>query len=257
MRLLVTNDDGIWAPGICALARAMARTGHEVVVAAPNDDKSGSSAALGVLRQDDLIDAEQVHLAGLDGVPCHAVDGPPGLCVLAARLGGFGEPPDIIVSGINPGPNTGRSVLHSGTVGAAMTAANFGAKGLAVSMGVGDEYHWGTAGEMATLALEWVIEADPRCVLNVNVPNLPRHQIRGVRWAKLAPFGTVRTALMGTHEGRLEMAFTQTTGELPPDSDTALVMAGYVTVTPLAGIRAVEDERAATFMDGSILRSTA
>jgi len=257
MRLLVTNDDGVWAPGICHLARAMVETGHDVIVAAPNDDKSGSSAALGVLRQDDLIDAKEVHLPGLDGVPCHAVDGPPGLCVLAGRLGGFGDPPDIIVSGVNPGPNTGRSVLHSGTVGAAMTAANFGASGLAVSIGVAEDYHWDTATTMATIALEWLIAAEPRTVLNVNVPDLPLGKVGGVRWARLAPFGTVRTALLGSHEGRLQMAFAQTEDELPPDTDTALVMAGFVTVTPLAGVRAVEDEGVAAFMERATLPRSA
>jgi 5'-nucleotidase len=69
-------------------------------------------------------------------VPAYAVDGPPGLCVLAARLGGFGHRPELVVSGINPGCNTGRAVLHSGTVGGALTAANFGGRGLAVSIDV-------------------------------------------------------------------------------------------------------------------------
>jgi uncharacterized protein YndB with AHSA1/START domain len=65
----------------------------------------------------------------------YGVDGPPGLSVLAARQGGFGDPPELVVSGINPGHNTGRAVLHSGTVGAALAAANFGVSGLAVSTG--------------------------------------------------------------------------------------------------------------------------
>jgi len=251
MRLLVTNDDGIWAPGICALASAMAETGHDVVVAAPDEERSGSSAALGVLNQDDFVDSSRVDLPGVEGVPCHAVAGPPGLCVIASRLGGFGDPPDLVVSGVNPGPNTGRSVLHSGTVGAALTAANFGAKGLAVSIGVGEDYHWDTATEMARRALEWLCDAPERTVLNVNVPNRPLSEVLGVRWARLAPFGTVQTALRGTHEGRLQMAFAQTTADLPPDSDTALVLAGYVTASTLTGIQAIEDTSAATFMDRS------
>ena len=78
----------------------------------------------------------RVELPGLAGVPAYALDGAPGLCVLAARLGGFGDPPDVVMSGINPGCNTGRAVLHSGTVGAALTAANFGVRGLAVSIDV-------------------------------------------------------------------------------------------------------------------------
>ncbi len=136
MKVLVTNDDGVGSPGLHALARALVDAGHDVVVVAPDRDYSGSGAAIGHLHADDHIDAAPVELPGLAGVRAYAVDGPPGLCVLAARLGGFGDPPDIVVSGINPGCNTGRAVLHSGTVGAALTAANFGVRGLAVSIDV-------------------------------------------------------------------------------------------------------------------------
>ena len=136
MKVLVTNDDGVDSPGIHALARALVAAGHDVVVVAPDRDFSGSGAAIGKVHLDESIDAAKVELPDLPGIPAYAVDGPPGLCVLAARLGGFGDPPDIVVSGINPGCNTGRAVLHSGTVGAALTAANFGGRGLAVSIDV-------------------------------------------------------------------------------------------------------------------------
>lgn len=136
MKVLVTNDDGVESAGLHALVRALVADGRDVVVAAPDRDMSGSGAAIGQIHVDEHIDAERVELPGLPGVPAYAVDGPPGLCVLAARLGGFGDPPDVVVSGINPGCNTGRAVLHSGTVGAALTAANFGVRGLAVSIDV-------------------------------------------------------------------------------------------------------------------------
>ena len=136
MKVLVTNDDGIESAGLHALVRALVGDGRDVVVAAPDCDMSGSGAAIGHIHADEHIDAELVELPGLPGVPAYAVDGPPALCVLSARLGGFGEPPDLVVSGINPGCNTGRAVLHSGTVGAALTAANFGCRGIAVSIDV-------------------------------------------------------------------------------------------------------------------------
>jgi 5'-nucleotidase len=134
--VLVTNDDGVESAGLHALVRALVDAGHDVLVVAPATDMSGSGAAIGRIHLDQHIDAEKVELPGLAGVPAYAVDGPPGLCVLAARLGGFGVRPDLVVSGINPGCNTGRAVLHSGTVGAALTAANFGGRGLAVSIDV-------------------------------------------------------------------------------------------------------------------------
>lgn len=136
MTILVTNDDGVESIGLHALVRALVDDGRDVVVAAPNCDWSGAGAAIGKVHVDEHIDAQQVELPGLAGVTAYAVDGPPGLCVLAARLGGFGPPPDLVVSGVNPGCNTGRAVLHSGTVGAALTGANFGVRGLAVSIDV-------------------------------------------------------------------------------------------------------------------------
>lgn len=136
MKVLVTNDDGIEAVGLHALARALVADGRDVVVVAPDSDRSGSGAAIGHINIEAPIDATRVELPGLPDVPAYSVDGPPGLCVLAARLGGFGTPPELIVSGINPGCNTGRAVLHSGTVGAALTGANFGLSGLAVSIDV-------------------------------------------------------------------------------------------------------------------------
>jgi 5'-nucleotidase len=106
------------------------------VVVAPASDLSGAGASIGKLHADWHIDAQPVELPGCDGVEAYAIEGPPGLCVLAARLGAFGTAPELVVSGINPGCNTGRAVLHSGTVGAALTAANFGVSGLAVSIDV-------------------------------------------------------------------------------------------------------------------------
>src|SRR4051794_41653689 len=87
---------------------------------------------------------EEIVLEGL-GVPCFGIDGPPALSVMAARLGAFGHPPDIVVSRINPGCNTGRSVLHSGTVGAGATAANFGISGKAVRVCITRPASVGTA----------------------------------------------------------------------------------------------------------------
>jgi 5'-nucleotidase len=136
VRVLVTNDDGVASPGLHALARALVDVGCDVVVVAPDREMSGSAAAIGQVHVEAGVDAERIDLPRLDGVPAYAVAGPPGLCVLTARLGGFGDPPDVVVSGINPGCNTGRAVLHSGTVGAALTAANFGCRGLAVSIDV-------------------------------------------------------------------------------------------------------------------------
>ncbi|MGH9112890.1 MAG: 5'/3'-nucleotidase SurE, partial [Acidimicrobiales bacterium] len=152
MKVLVTNDDGISSPGLHVLARAVVDHGYDVIVVAPDREMSGSAAAIGQVHIEQGIDAERLDLPGLDGVPAYALAGPPGLCVLTARLGGFGDPPELVVSGINPGCNTGRAVLHSGTVGAALTAANFGCRGLAVSIDVSTLHLHEQAGDPARAA---------------------------------------------------------------------------------------------------------
>ena len=168
----------------------------------------------------------RVEIAGCDA-PAWAVAGPPGLCTLAARLGAFGAEPDLVVSGINAGLNTGRAILHSGTVGAALTAQNFGAKGLAVSVDAKEPWRWDTAATIALEVLDLLVEAPARSVLNLNVPALPRADVRGVRWARLAAFGAVRAAIgEATHDGALQIELRATDEVLPPDTDTALCDGG-------------------------------
>ena len=272
MKVLVTNDDGIDAPGLHALAQALVADGRDVVVVAPAQDMSGSGAAIGQFHLTDSIDARRVDLPGLHGVPAYALDGAPGLCVLAARLGGFGDPPDLVVSGINPGCNTGRAVLHSGTVGAALTAANFGVRGLAVSidvvsrrfqeqggstvvpvaggesatMEVVDEAapppsgprHWATAAAVAAAAIDWLVASPKGTVLNLNLPDRAPEGLEGARIATLAPFGTVRSTVVEAADvrGRLQIEMRPTAVDLPPDCDTALVAAGYVAVSAITGV---------------------
>ena len=236
MRILVTNDDGVHSEGIGVLAAEVAGAGHDVFVAAPTDDRSGTAAALGVWHADEHIDVEAVALPACPEVAAYAVDGPPALAVFAAHLGGFGDAPDLVVSGINPGTNTGRAVLHSGTVGAALTAANLGMSGLAVSQQWDEDgVLWPTGATLAGAALAWLVEAPERTVVNLNVPNVPIEEVLGVRWARLARFGTVRAAVAEASDGRLQMELRAIDEELPPDTDTALVLAGYAAITALEG----------------------
>jgi 5'-nucleotidase len=236
VRILATNDDGIEAEGLHVLARRVAAAGHDLVIAAPAADASGSGAAIGVFHTDSRIDVRRVGVPDCDA-PAWAVTGPPGLCVLAARLGAFGEPPEIVVSGINAGLNTGRAILHSGTVGAALTAQNFGAKGLAVSVAAGVPWRWDTAATMALEVLDVLTDAPPRSVLNLNVPSLAREQVKGLRWARLAAFGAVRAAIVPAEsDGQLQIELRAVDEQLPPDTDTALTEAGFAALTTIVGI---------------------
>jgi 5'-nucleotidase len=256
-RILVTNDDGIDSVGLHVLARAMGDHG-DVVVVAPDTEWSGASAALGSLH---LLQPE-VHRARVDGVDeAWTVNGPPGLCVMFARLGVFG-PVDLVVSGINPGANVGRAIYHSGTVGAALTARNGGVSGVAVSQAVAnygvegqgwDEMvagqHWDTAARVASIVVGALLEAEPDepYVVNVNVPNLPFDELAGWRRTRIAllPPRTVAKARLHQVEGRegaytVEMEWGETV-ELPPDTDSGAVERGEVSISYLS--RLVDEDR--------------
>jgi 5'-nucleotidase len=236
VHILLTNDDGIDAAGLHVLAQRVVAAGHDVIVAAPAADASGSGAALGMFHADSHIDVRRVEIPDCPA-PAWSVAGPPGLCTLAARLGAFGPPPEIVVSGINAGLNTGRAILHSGTVGAALTAQNFGAKGLAVSVQAHEPWRWDTAATIALEVLDLLVEAPPRSVLNLNVPALSRADVKGLRWARLAAFGAVRAAISEVEsDGKLQIELRATDERLPPDTDTALCEAGYATLTTIVGI---------------------
>jgi 5'-nucleotidase len=239
MRILVTNDDGVESAGIRALAAALAADGHDVTVFAPMTDRSGAGAAIGKLYGAAPPPVVRADWPDLPAVPVYALDAPPATAVLAACLGAFGEKPDLVASGINPGQNTGHLVLHSGTVGAALTAAGLDVPGLAVSLqfALDSEYRWETAATFAAAAVGWVTDGDgptPR-VLNVNVPNVPLDDVVGVREANLAAHGEVWIASADVSDGDLKLEF-QGRGEAAPGTDVALVRDGFVAVTPLLGI---------------------
>lgn len=238
MRILVTNDDGVDSPGIHALATALVADGHDVFVVAPTDDRSGAGASIGRMINAGPPPVERHVWDELPDLPVHAIDAPPAMAVFATCLGAFGDLPDLIASGINPGANTGHLVLHSGTVGATLTGAGYGIPGIAVSIdwSVEREYHWDVAAQMAASAVEWAAKPDGDArVLNVNVPNLPVHELKGVREAELAPAGEVWVASADVSEGDLKIEITGR-ADPAPGTDVALVHDGYVSVTPLMSI---------------------
>jgi 5'-nucleotidase len=238
MRVLVTNDDGVHAPGIVALACAMRDAEFDVMMVAPRGEMSGSSASMAV--PGDEIHYELVDVEGWTG-RAYALDGAPALCVIAGVLGAFGPPPDLVVSGVNPGLNTGRSTLHSGTIGAALTAAAWGVSGLAVSIDTGAPMRWHTATDLARRAVTWMAGAPPRTAINLNVPNVELHELRGVRQAPLAPVGAMRTSIAEHTPGLIKLQLVRNTAPVPEHSDTAIVREGYATVSLLTPPTAVDD----------------
>lgn len=188
MRILVTNDDGIEAGGLTALAAAAGGGGHEIVVVAPSAESSGSAASLGVIRDRNRVTVSARDFPGLDGIRAYAVDAPPALGVRAACSGAFGWKPDLVVSGINPGFNTGRLVLHSGTVGAALTAASLNICAAAFSTEAHSVLGMNTTTRVAECVISGLVDAGlPPVAVNVNVPALPFPELRGLRFADPGP----------------------------------------------------------------------
>jgi 5'-nucleotidase len=179
-RILVTNDDGVLAPGLLALTREMSKLG-EVVILAPDRNWSGGGH---VKTLDRALRVREVSLE--DGTQAFASDGAPSDCVALATLGYFKEPVDLVVSGINAGANLGHDVTYSGTVTAAMEAVIAGVPGIAVSLetveGRTGAIDYEPAARVAARIVRQVIEngLSHEVLLNVNVPFLPDEKIRGI-----------------------------------------------------------------------------
>ena len=240
MRALITNDDGIDSPGLHALAIAAREHGLDVVVAAPERQSSGTSASITAAEEDGRIQIDRRELPGLDGVPAFAVRGAPGLIALIASNGAFGDKPDIVLSGINHGANVGRAILHSGTVGAALTGGMGGARGLAISLDVGFEptsFAWDAAAQVTRSVLPTLLAQPPGSVLNLNVPNVTSPV--DVREATLAPFGIVQTTMHRDGDHHVRLAVEDLPNEPVPGSDAALLAEGFATLTAITGVTSI------------------
>jgi 5'-nucleotidase len=179
--ILVTNDDGVFAPGLLSLVQEMSKFG-KVSILAPDRNWSGGGH---VKTLDRALRVKEVRLA--DGIQAFASDGAPSDCVALATLGYFNEPIDLVVSGINAGANLGHDVTYSGTVTAAMEAVIAGVPGIAVSLETMDnhigEIDYCPAARVAGRVVRQVMEngLSHEILLNVNVPFLPENKIRGIR----------------------------------------------------------------------------
>jgi 5'-nucleotidase len=180
MRILLTNDDGIHAPGLRALLAAFSER-HQIVVVAP--DRERSAVGHGITLHEPI----RLHAVRFDGThEAFAVTGTPADCVklgLAELVDGV---PDLVVSGINPGANVGININYSGTVAAAKEAAMAGIPALAVSIMAPGHEHLDAAAQftasLAARAAQWPLAAGT--FLNVNFPDMPLSAVREVRWCR-------------------------------------------------------------------------
>ena len=232
MRILVTNDDGILAPGIAALAQALEPLG-EIDVVAPESGQSGAAHAITFMAP--LI-TQQVTVGGkLQG---WSVDGSPADCVKLAVCELCGGRPDLVVSGINAGSNRGVDVIYSGTVAAAVEAAFIGIPSLAISLETSRELDFERAATYARSIVERAVALgiSPGMVLNVNIPRLDRGEPKGV---KVVPQST--TPWTDSYDRRTDPRgrayfWLSDQGDREPeehDTDLSALRDGYITVTPL------------------------
>ena len=239
MRVLVTNDDGIAAPGLAALVRALADIGLNPRAVAPEADQSGIGTAVGRLHTRGPI---QLRSGEVAGIPATILPGTPALVVLLDQQGIFGEPADVVFAGINAGANCGRSLIHSGTVGAALAAAASGSVGIALSLAPperdGAEYQWGTARAIAVAASSLATQrVEYGFAVNVNVPDLPLAEVRGWRRTTVADGGMSQLHARRTETGKaVEFCYGLWSAPFPPDTDSGAVHDGYVSVTWLGSV---------------------
>ncbi len=227
MRILVSNDDGVHAEGIRALSEALAACG-EVIVVAPDRNRSGASHSLTL--------EVPLRVTRIAETGYHAVKGTPTDCVHLAVNELVRPEPDMVVAGINHGANLGDDVIYSGTVAAATEGRHLGFPSLAISL-VG-KTHFATAAHYAALLVKGMmvhpLPADQ--ILNVNVPDQPLDQIKGIRVTRLGNRHRAESVIC-TEDPRGQPIYwigppgsQQDAGE---GTDFAAIEQGYVSITPL------------------------
>ncbi|GBD37669.1 5'-nucleotidase SurE [bacterium HR36] len=235
MHILLTNDDGIYAPGLRALQEELRALGR-VTVVAPATEQSAVGHSITLLTPlivQPIFDA--------DGSPLGwAVEGKPADCVKLALVELLEETPDLVVSGINAGSNVGINVLYSGTVAAAIEGAFFGITSIAVSLEYRDPLHLDFQ-EAARLARDLIGQLAAKFtgsgqLFNINIPSLDQGPPKGLR---IVPQGVVRyrEQFQRRTDPRGRVYFWSMPGLVPlesrPDTDVTALAEGYITVTPL------------------------
>ena len=228
MRLLISNDDGVLAPGLAALAQELSLVAS-IEVIAPDRNRSGASNSLSLLRP--------LRVRQLDN-GYYSVDGTPTDCVHIGLTGFLDTSIDMVVSGINDGANLGDDVLYSGTVAAAMEGRSLGLPAVAISMVGSNIQHYQSA---AVIARQIVVKLSQhrlpgQTILNINVPDLPLHKLKGIEVTRLGRrHNDERTIKEVDPRGRTMYWIGPPGSEADagPGTDFHAVSQGYISMTPL------------------------
>lgn len=233
VNILLANDDGIFAPGLRALRQELQKLG-KVTVVAPMQEQSGVGHSISIL--DPLVVRME---DDADGSPIGwAVEGSPADCVKLAVYELLEQPPDLIVSGINAGANTGINVLYSGTVAAAIEGSFFGITSIAVSLELAEHFDFPRAARTAVDVIEKIISNKPAkgSLFNVNLPSHVRGEHKGI---KVVPMGMGRYGegfeKRKDPRGRTYywMTYKPPYNLDGPETDVTELTNSYITVTPL------------------------
>ena len=227
--ILVCNDDGIDADGLWYLAAALTEHG-DVMVVAPAFNQSGMSAAFTLHRD---LASERAH-SRIDGVDAWQVSGTPADAVVMGLRRHAARRVGMIVSGVNPGPNVGRDILHSGTVMAAMQGYVRGLPSVAVSSASLDGANLDVAAQIGADVAGWLLARGEAQLLNVNVPNRPRAEIIGVEVTHTGDISLDRVVDFLEPDGSIRRQLVRREGVEPPaGTDVAAIISGSVSITPL------------------------
>lgn len=226
MRILISNDDGVFAPGIKALHDAMKDLG-DVIVVAPDRDRSAASKSLTL---NNPLYAREVENGFI------SVDGTPTDCVHLALRSFVKEKPDIVVTGINAGSNLGDDVMYSGTVAAATEGYIMGCPAVAFSLNDSESISYETAAQVAKTVVEYVIRKPYNMLLNVNIPAVELKDIKGIKTCRLGSRHQSEGIIsMKDPRGR-DIYWVGPSGEAQDageGTDFHAIFNNYVSITPL------------------------
>lgn len=232
MRILLTNDDGVYAPGLAALATAL-NGDHELTVVAPETEQSAVGHAI------TLADPIRVRRLGpRTGLNGWAVSGTPADCVKLAVNELLPQRPELVISGINKGGNVGVNLLYSGTVSAATEAAILGLQGIAVSLNTHAEADYAFAAEFTAHLVSNLggLPVSPQAALNVNIPALPEELIKGVIFTQQSQARLVERFIQ-REDPRGQTYYWQAGETMQQDggleTDYTALEEGYVSITPV------------------------
>lgn len=231
MQILLTNDDGYNAPGLQTLYRTLrSMTKHKVSIVAPEGQRSATGHSITLFQplfvtEHDLGDAQK----GFE------VSGTPSDCVKLAIQGGLVPKPDLIISGINLGPNLGTDIFYSGTVSAAMEGVLLGVPSLAVSLASYEFVNFEPAATYLAEHLDFIVQHNQDVLMNINIPGKPLAEWRGVKVTRLgkAVYENVFERRVDPHGRTYFWQCGNLTQDLELDTDLRAIQEDFISITPM------------------------